>query len=51
VGPRHAPCAFKRVFLKTVFEDVLDHSVSITERECCRSLARRCRFDVASRTL
>ncbi len=50
VGPRHASCSFKRVLLRTVFEDVFNHSVSVTERECCRSQARRCRFDVASRT-
>jgi len=47
VGPRHTSCNFKRAFLKTVFEDVFNHSVNITERECCGSQARRCRFDVA----
>ncbi|MBI3022154.1 MAG: hypothetical protein HYY68_00325 [Thaumarchaeota archaeon] len=41
-------CVFKKRFIKTVFEDVLNRSVRIDEIECCRRMAQACLFSVST---
>lgn len=43
-----ASCRFKRRFMKTVFEDVLNKPVRIEEIECCRRQAPGCLFNVST---
>lgn len=41
-------CAFKKRFIKTVFDDVLNKSIRIDEMECCRRAAQACLFSVST---
>ena len=46
INLRQTRCTFKLIFLKTVYEDVMDRQVVVKETECCKSMARNCRFTV-----